>query len=1012
MSSQKHTPKIIVLFVLYIICFRGVAQNVSFKINQHVKSKSMAIINDYTIFKSGNGPLFKSAFIITNEMIEFRINEPNIFKPSEISVWEYDYNRKDTTSDRFLFVNPQTPYFEYKNDTIIYIHFPILDFSKNYVIAVGNEFMNVYLDPSIGGILDSTFNASEVNDFGVRLKGKNAQFTLWSPPASRVELILFDEKQTELKTKQLLLMSKDSTGVWRFELKPEMLINPRPLEGLYYQYRVFAYGKSSIALDPYAFSMAAFNPNGNDNIGKAAIIDMKSAKARGLKKKVDFSNSDVMSNENDLIAYEAHVRDYTIQPSAVKSEISGTFSGFCEKIHHLAELGITHVQFMPVMNFYTVNEFDRSYKGTDAPESNYNWGYDSHSFFSLEGWFSTNPEDPYARISEFKDLVNSLHSKKIGVILDVVYNHVYSVETFENVAPGCYFRLDSELNISKHTGAGPSVETRRNMVRKLILESLKFYVKEFKVDGFRFDLMGFMDQEIMKLIRQEVGKTYNSKDVNELILQGEAWVFSDLDTSTETKGINAATTKINHVSENLNIGFFNDTSRDSYTGRLEQRGFVQGEVNEMDRVAAGVIGGIKGYKLGAISFNTDRFNNSYNLFAEYPNTCLNYLSIHDGLTLWDKINASWSDSSGIIRARLMKQANVLLFTSQGKIILHGGDEMLRTKPLSTIDKEKNRAINTVYTDIEEGVQYFHENSYCSNDYTNMFRWDRLNNQFAPIARSMKAYYQGLISIRRAFPGLRMKEGKNIQKGVRFIADYEDKSSLPFIYTDFSDPKLSELNIKFINGPKSITMYLAGEVHRVKLDGNPVENPFEVTFDSNGNGKIRFTKEQINQFDLGKWSDKRALHVKLVKYPGSWLSIDESYTSSGNNAIRPEYINENMEVIIDLSVKDYSLGPQTQQFRPVLAYIIDNTLEKDSKMKFTNVEKILVIHNVSNENQEVVVTDITDETKWKVICDANQAGLNPLKYDGKNVGNGYTDVLIKNGKVIIPGHTSTIIIMEK
>lgn len=1011
MSLRKKIPKLFILMLFSIASVKGIAQTISKKIKSIEKNKSMAITNDYKIFKSGNGLLFKSAFIKSDEIIEFRINEPKKFKPSEINVLEYDYTAKDSFSDRFQFINPQTPHFEYKNDTLIYIHLPNLDFSKNYVIAAGEEFINVYLDPAVGGILDTTFNASDVNDFGVRLKYNNAYFTLWSPPAARIELLLFDEHQTELKTKQLLLMSRDSKGVWRFELKPEMLINPRSLEGLYYQYRVFAYGKSTIALDPFAFSMAAFNPNGSDNIGKAAIVDMKSPKAKGLKKKVEFFNSKVMANENDVIAYEAHIRDYTIQPGVVKSEIAGTFSGFCEKIHHLTELGITHVQFMPVMNFYTVNEYDRSYKGTDAPESNYNWGYDSHHFFSLEGWFSTNPENPYTRIAEFKDLVNELHSKKIGVILDVVYNHCYAVETFENVATGCYFRLDSELNISKHTGAGPGIETRRNMVRKLILESLKFYVKEYNVDGFRFDLMGFIDQETIMLIRQEVGKIYNSQNVNDLILQGEAWVFSDLDTSSDTKGIHAATTKINFPKENINVGFFNDTSRDSYTGRLEQRGFVQGEVSEMDRVAAGIVGGLRGYKPGAVSFNTDRFINPYNLFAEYPNNCLNYLSIHDGMTLWDKINASWPDSTGFVRARLMKQANVLLFTSQGKIILHGGDEILRTKPLSTIDKEKNRAINTIYTDIEDGAQYFHENSYCSPDFTNMFRWDRLNNQYAPITRSMKAYYQGLISIRRALPGLRMKVGENIQKGVRFMIDNSDKSQLPNLYSDFYDTTLTELNFKFINGPKSITMYLAGEVHRVGLDGNPVENPFEVTFDSNGSGKIRFTREQINQFDLGKWSDKRALHIKLVKHPGSWLSIDEAYTSSGNNVVRPEHINKKMEVVIDLSVKDFSPGQQTPQFRPVLTYIIDNTLEKDSKMKPTNVAKILVIHNVSNDNQEVLA-DITNESKWKVICDAYQAGLKPLKYDGKNVGNGYTDVLVKKGKVLIPGHTSAIIIMEK
>ncbi len=986
-------------------------QNASTLFQQQEKNKFMAMVNDYNIFKLNNVSLFHSAFIVSPETIELKLNAPKQFKPSEITVLEYDYEQKDAFSDGFLAVNPQMPNFKYENDTLIYLHLPKLDFSKNYIVKVGDEFINVFFDPTVGGILDTIFYAKEVSDFGVRLKNKVAFFKVWSPPAAKIELVIFDENQNELKLKTKVFLNRTDNGVWTTELNENNLEIPRPLEGLYYQYRVFAYGKSTLALDPYAFSMAAFNPSSNDNVGKAAIIDMNSPKAQSQRNAKSYRNFDFMANENDLVAYETHVRDYTIQPNVVKSEIAGTFKGFIEKINHLNELGITHVQFLPVMKFYTVNEYDRSFKGKDAVENNYNWGYDAQNFFSLEGWFSTNPENPYARISEFKDLVNELHNNGIGVILDVVFNHVYSIETFENIAPGCYFRYNSDKTVSNHTGAGPSLESRRGMVRKLMIESLQFFVNEYKVDGFRFDLMGFHDHETMRLIRSEVGKTYRPENVNELILQGEAWVFSDLDTNSEYFKEDAATTKINHPKENINIGFFNDTSRDSYTGRLENRGFIQGDLNEIDRVATGVVGGVKGFKPVNVVFDTDRFYNSYNLFAEFPNVCLNYLSIHDGLTLWDKMNASWLDSSKVVRARLIKQANVLLFTSQGKIIIHGGDEILRTKPLSNFDKEKNRAINTINTDIEEDTQFFHENSFCSPDYTNMFRWDRLNNQFAPMARSTKAYYKGLINIRRAFPGLRMKSADNVRKGIRFISEAVDSSSLPFLFTDFSNKKLKQLTITFINGPKSETIYVAGEVHRVGLDGNPVENPFEVTFNENGFGSIQFSRNQINQFDLGKWSDKKALHIKLVKHPGSWISIENAYTTSGNNAIRPEHINDNMEVVINLSIKDYSPGSESRLFIPVLVYLINNTLESDSKMKKTNVSKILVIHNVSEIPQNVRVNEIIDESKWKVICDAHQAGLVPLKYDLNKIGNGYTDVKVSHGMVEIPGHSSAIIVRE-
>lgn len=867
----------------------------------------MLIENNYTVFEKSNGPLLKSAFLIAPGLVELRFDETIGLNSEDLILLEYDYENKDENTNRFLTKNPIKPHFEKQSKDVFHLKIPNFEDSKNHLIKYNSEQINVYLDPSIGGVLDTFFDAFDECGFGARIFDGKVHFKLWSPPAAKIELILYDENQDLIEAKNPLWMKKAKNGVWSLSITPEVLKIPRSLDGLFYQYCVFAYGKEKLALDPFAFSMAAFSPHGNDSIGKGAIVDMQSPKAQSKQTKSVFRNNDIMANENDLIAYEVHVRDFTIQPGAVEKSKAGTFSGFSEKIHHLSNLGITHVQLLPIMNFFTVDETQQKYQEKDAVESNYNWGYDSHHYFALEGWFSSNPNNPYLRIQEFRDLVHDLHKNNIGVILDVVYNHVFSVATFENIAPGCYFRFADDLSISKHTGAGPSMESRRKMVRKLMLESLSFFVKEYKVDGFRFDLMSFHDHETMQMIRSEVGKDYNPENINELILQGEAWGFSDLKTNIEAQGENAATTKINFPKENLNLGLFNDVGRDAISGRNEKPGFVQGMMEEKGRVASAIVGGIKGFKTANSEILKFRFEDGYNLFAEYPNNCVNFLSIHDGLTLWDKINLSWGDETGKIRARLMKQVNVLLFTSQGKIILHGGDEILRTKPLANNDRERSRAISTDSVNQEENTLYFHENSYSSPDYTNMFRWDRLHNQYAPLARAMRDYYKGLIEIRRSIPALRMIEANNVRQGIVFLGD-------PILEID---------------------------------------------------------------------------------PPNYYKNVE----------------NENGEFIIEFPKIDASLIKVPEMSPNILGYFIDNTLETDTRKTSNEIKEVLVIHNVSSTEQNVSVRKIKNADEWNVICDAHSAGMEKLKYQEGKVGKGFTDVKVSQELIVVPAHTSAILIRE-
>ena len=356
--------------------------------------------------------------------------------------------------------------------------------------------------------------------------------------------------------------------------------------------------------------MESFSPKNTETSGRGVIEYLAPAKPRQA-----LSN---MASLTDFIGYEAHIRDFSITVNG-----GGTYGDFASKLSHIKDLGVTHIQFMPLQNFYTVVEEDRSWQGKDASQNeiNYNWGYDPQNYFTPEGHFSEDARDPLLRVNELKDLIGKVHDKNIGAILDVVYNHLYAQDTLEKAAPGSYMRRNTDGGISFKSGAGASLESRNLMTRRLIIDSLLWWKNYYGFDGFRFDLMGFTDIETMREIRKALGE--------DTVLYGEAWEFTDLPNDQ-------ATTK-SRIPVDLNISAFNDTSRDSYTGHMEDKGFVQGISYELPKVRAGIVAGYQKFPTrgGLVS------NDQYHLFAKSPVQALNYLTIHDGFTLWDKINLSW-----------------------------------------------------------------------------------------------------------------------------------------------------------------------------------------------------------------------------------------------------------------------------------------------------------------------------------------------------------------------------------
>ncbi|MCO4795112.1 MAG: hypothetical protein KC493_15450, partial [Bacteriovoracaceae bacterium] len=569
---------------------------------------------------------------------------------------------------------------------------------------------------------------------------------------------------------------------------------------------------------------------------------------------------------------------------------------------------------------------------------------------------------------------------KIGVILDVVYNHLYAEDTLENAAPGSYMRRVETGEISFKSGAGASLESRNLMTRRLIIDSLKWWKNYFGVDGFRFDLMGFLDIETMRTIRKELGE--------DTVLYGEAWEFTDLPK-------HQATTK-SQIPNDLDISAFNDTSRDSYAGAMQSKGFVQGESHELPKVRSGLVAGYQKFPTQGGLISQDR----YHLFAKSPVQALNFLTIHDGFTLWDKINLSYKGTPEA-RKKLMRQAMAMLFTSQGRIVFHGGMEIGRTKPLAKNDPNPGRAHTTPEVDSENGVTHFHENSYRSPDPTNFVDWNRKSD-----FKTEFNYLKNLIELRRKIPALRYASGDNLVKGLTFLGgtlNWPPADSGG--YQSFNESNLDKLTIKFINAPQDALekeWFLAGEIHPEGVGGeskNPKKNNWKVFIDKKGKGSLSIKKSDLLKLDLDSWSDPEGLQFKLVSPAGSWNTLPNAYSTMGNNTIKPLSIPKSNTVTIDLSVLNHESGREGVKTQAFVAYRLDNTLETDVIDEGLDYKELIVVHNGENNSSILKQKDL-DPAVWKIILDGAQ-----INFDGLSS----SEHVLSLGELIVAPQSSAILI---
>ncbi|WP_294430239.1 alpha-amylase family glycosyl hydrolase [uncultured Treponema sp.] len=571
---------------------------------------------------------------------------------------------------------------------------------------------------------------------GASYSNKSVAFRLWAPTSSSAIVNLY--KKGDAKSADFTVsMEKDaSNGVWT------AVFNKVDPDGFFYDYTLTNSKGTVTVLDPYARSMAAYHNDGT--LGRGAVVDLTSA--RSLPEGGMSGDYYPLEKREDAVIYEMSVRDFTICSDSGVKAAPGTYKAFIEKIPYLKELGITHVQLMPVVNFYYNNETDRAYDNRGVVNnSNYNWGYDPHNYFTPEGWYATDAADPYCRIRELRELVNECHKAGLGVLLDVVYNHMAGTRFLDDIVPGYYFRMNGRGGFTSNSGCGNDTATEHKMMARIVKDSTEYWVREFKVDGFRFDLMGLM----------EAGSVENAYSacvkVNPHVLfEGEGWRMYNGEAGTV--GMDQA-----YMRKTDHVAVFNDELRDM----LKAGGF-----NE-----AG-LGLITGKEVNGSELLRSITGNPRSYGVNQPGANIQYMTCHDGLTLHDLISHNVNlkeekpaDKAEIIRR--IKMGNALALSAQGIAFLHGGQERGRSKP-------------NVSHASQECIGNFVRNSYDSSDNINQFVWT-LDNDY----QTVLDYTKGLIALRRTTDVFRMADAAKIKKNTFLLSDKEDKS-LVFAYRIHND----------------------------------------------------------------------------------------------------------------------------------------------------------------------------------------------------------------------------------
>ena len=536
-------------------------------------------------------------------------------------------------------------------------------------------------------------------------------FTLWAPTATEVRLNLYADGFQGIAIKVLNL--KQNGSFWTIKVKGN-------LSGNFYTFQIKHQG--SWLNETPGIQCKATGVNGK----RAAILDLKTTDPQGWAGDV----RPALNNFTDIILYELHLRDFSVGPlSGMKNkgkylaltESLTSAEGLSTGIDHLKELGVTHVHILPAFDFGCIDE-------TKLSDKKYNWGYDPQNYNVPEGSYATDPYAPESRIREFKQMVMAMHQKGLRVIMDVVYNHTYRLagSNFELTAPGYFYRYNADGTPSNASGCGNETASEKAMMRQYMIESVLYWVKEYHIDGFRFDLMGVHDIQTMNDIRVALDAVDPT-----LFVYGEGWTAGGSPLLESERAI-----KQNGL-QMPRIAVFSDDFRDAVKGSWNNHqspGFASGLKGLEESVKFGIVGAIQHPQV-----DNSKVNYSKAPYANNPGDVINYVSCHDDMCLFDKLKASAPTGSTMDDLiRMDKLAQTMVFTAQGVPFMLSGEELLRTKM---------------------GVS----NSFESPDSINQLHWENKLLQ-----ADVFSYYKELIRLRKEHPAFRMSQASEVRKNLTFL----------------------------------------------------------------------------------------------------------------------------------------------------------------------------------------------------------------------------------------------------
>lgn len=555
------------------------------------------------------------------------------------------------------------------------------------------------------------FPVYEGRDLGLSFSGDEMQLRTWAPTADAVRLRLYTGDDPQLSPEHELDMELGDSGTWYTKLSSSH-------RGMYYSLSAKVDGAWRPEVPgPYA---KAVGTNGL----RGQLINPSEAMPPDWEE-----DSHVAIPRRDIVVYELHVRDFSIHPAS-GMEHKGKYLAFTERgtrspqglatgVDHLLELGITHVHLLPVFDFLSIDE-------SRLGEPQYNWGYDPQNFNVPEGSYSSDPSQASVRIREFKSMVKALHEAGIGVIMDVVYNHTGKVEglSFDALVPGYYYRYNKDGELSNASGCGNEMASEKPMMRKFMIESLEYWMQEYHIDGFRFDLMGIHDIETMNAIEKRL------RELNpHVFLYGEGWTADTSPLPVKKRALKG------NMKGMPGIAAFSDDLRDGLKGSWAEhteKGFVSGNESYVESVKFGMVAGVEHPEI-----DYEDVNHSKEAWALQPEQFMAYVSCHDNHTLYDRLKLANPDATKEELQKMHIMAHAAVLCSQGQSFLHAGSEFMRSK---------------------QGV----ENSYKSPDSINQIDW----TSKAEAQEVLEAFKQ-LIAMRKEQPLFRLPDAGSIAKSIQF-----------------------------------------------------------------------------------------------------------------------------------------------------------------------------------------------------------------------------------------------------